>query len=225
MEDESPGLRERKKLRTRWNLIEAALRLFDEKGYEQTNVAEIAAAAEVSTKTFFNYFPSKEAVIFSDAAVRTETALRVIDDRRPGEPLSDLVVRIVEMLVERTLAHGLLDEELVPVRARLTMTVPSLQARALHVMFDAQRQIAEALQKAYPDELDPITAGAVIGALVGAAQGASLAGLEVKGGASWDWRSARRGFEIAMEGIRSVDTHSGTRESADGKPGKGGKRN
>lgn len=209
------SLRERKKLRTRRNLVEAALRLFDEKGYEQTSVAEIAAAAEVSTKTFFNYFPSKEAVIFADSSVRLETAIEVIHDRRPNEPLSALVVRIVEALVKRSLVYGLPSKELIPVRARLAMTVPSLQARALHIMFDAQRQVAEALQKAYPDELDPVTAGAVIGCLVGAAQGASLAGIEADGG--WSWKSTEQGLEIAMNGIRSVDTRSGKSRSTEGK--------
>lgn len=217
MAEESPGLRERKKRRTRRNLVEAALRLFDEQGYERTSVAEIAAAAEVSTKTFFNYFPSKEAVIFADADFRAQTAVAVIHDRRPGEPLSELVVRVVQTLVERTLAQGLLSEELIPIRTRLTLTVPSLQARALHTMFDVQRQVAEALQKAYPDELDPVTAGSVIGCLVGAAQGAALADLE--GGTGWNWESAQRGFEIAMNGIRSVDTHPGTGESIDGESG------
>ena len=52
------GLRERKRQQTRQELISAAMRLFGEKGYEQTTVAEIAAAAGVSTKTFFNYFAS-----------------------------------------------------------------------------------------------------------------------------------------------------------------------
>lgn len=225
MEEESPGLRERKKRRTRRSLVNAAFRLFDEKGYEQTSVAEIAAAAEVSTKTFFNYFASKEGVIFADADRRAEIALQTIHDRRPGEPLSKLVVRVVETLVEQTVTEGMLiNKELIPVRTRLAMTVPSLQARALHVMFDAQRQIAEALQKAYPDELDPVTAGAVVGGLIGAAQGASLASLELEGGTGWTWRSAQQGFRIAMNGIRSVDTQSGKKESADGEPRDGGKR-
>lgn len=59
-------MRERKKARTRAEIQRHALRLFRERGYGETTVAQIAEAAEVSESTFFRYFPTKEAVVFWD---------------------------------------------------------------------------------------------------------------------------------------------------------------
>src|SRR5690349_68248 len=64
--DPGLGLRERKKIKTRQAIRREAFRLIEEQGYGNTTVEQIADAAEVSTSTFFRYFPSKESVLLSD---------------------------------------------------------------------------------------------------------------------------------------------------------------
>ena len=67
MADEAPGLRERKKMRTRSTLIDVAVELCLSQGYDKTTVEQIAAAADVSPRTFSRYFPTKESVIAAAA--------------------------------------------------------------------------------------------------------------------------------------------------------------
>lgn len=78
------GLRERKKQRTREELIEAGLRLFLDQGFEHTTVDQIAAAVEVSQRTFFRYFASKEEIAFG-VMTATDEMFHEYLRRRPPE--------------------------------------------------------------------------------------------------------------------------------------------
>jgi AcrR family transcriptional regulator len=83
------GLRERKKQRTKAAIAEAALRLFDERGFEHTTVADIAAAADVAPRTFFTYFPSKEHALFVEFDETLASLQARLQDREPGETAVD----------------------------------------------------------------------------------------------------------------------------------------
>ena len=79
------GLRERKKQRTRELIAETARRLFGERGFDHVTIAEVARAAEVSEQTVFNYFPTKEDLVYWRLESFEQDLLAAIRERDPGE--------------------------------------------------------------------------------------------------------------------------------------------
>ncbi|MDA3624514.1 TetR family transcriptional regulator [Saccharopolyspora sp. WRP15-2] len=197
---EQLGLRERKKRRTKQALVEAALRLFDAKGYDSTTVAEIAATAEVSPATFFNYFATKDEVVFADDAIYGELLQQAFADRAAGESPEDLLLRTIDRLSTAESWSFPLDHELTRVRARLIAEVPALRAGALLRNASLQQQLAHGLREAYPDDLDELTAAALTGALLGAIDAAMHA--EIAGTTS---DVVRRAAGIALRGRANPD--------------------
>src|SRR5205809_8081107 len=90
-----PGLRERKKQRTREAITRAAHQLFVERGYHATTLPEIAEAADVSTRTIFAYFPSKEDILFSDFAVMKDALAQALAERPEGEDALETVRQFI----------------------------------------------------------------------------------------------------------------------------------
>src|SRR5215471_12164167 len=79
------GLRERKKQRTRQLIAETARRMFVERGFDAVPVAAVARAAEVSEATVFNYFPTKEDLVYQGMEAFENELLAAIRDRPAGE--------------------------------------------------------------------------------------------------------------------------------------------
>ena len=93
------GRRERKKLQTRAALEAAALRLFEERGYERTTVEDIADAADVAVRTFFRYFSSKRHILFGDVGHDIAGRLRATLAARPaGEAPVDAIRNAMDAL-------------------------------------------------------------------------------------------------------------------------------
>jgi len=89
------GLRERKKQQTRELLADTARRLFTDRGFERVSVAEVARAADVSEKTVFNYFPTKEDLVYWRLETFEEELLKTIRGRAAGESVLDAFGRFV----------------------------------------------------------------------------------------------------------------------------------
>ena len=95
-----PGLRERKKQRTRETIARAAHELFAERGYHATTLPDIAEAADVSTRTIFAYFPSKEDILFSDFPIMKEALAQALAERPEGEDALETVRKFILSLHE-----------------------------------------------------------------------------------------------------------------------------
>jgi AcrR family transcriptional regulator len=117
------GLRERKKQKTKAAIQRAALRLFKKRGYEETTIEEVAAAAEISPSTFFNYFPTKEDVVLFDEY--DPMLFPLLTDAPAGETLRESIHRVLEafaVILEN-------DRDDILERSRLVLEVPELRAR------------------------------------------------------------------------------------------------
>jgi AcrR family transcriptional regulator len=140
-----PGLRERRKRLTAAELEAAALRLFGERGFDAVTVDDIAAEADVSRRTFFRYFASKEDVLLADHQVQLARLREAMAARPPDEPiltaLRNALLSITGDFEDR--------RERVILRGRIMRETPSLQARSLvH-----QKAWEDAMQEMVADRL------------------------------------------------------------------------
>ena len=160
----SPGLRERKKARTRANIQREALRLFQRDGYAATSVEAIAAAAEVSPSTFFRYFPTKEDVVLSDF-VDQDTIERFVE--APAElDLLEALAHAVRAAFTEMPEEDLALEQL---RNRLIRTVPELRRGMLAEMVRPMEMFAQGIGRRTGREVDDdvrMYAGATMGGLM-----------------------------------------------------------
>jgi AcrR family transcriptional regulator len=165
------SLRDRKRARTRQALIDAAVELIERKGYEATTIADIAAAAEIGTRTFFSYFPSKEDLLFPEADRRVQIAVDAIAGRSPDEEPADVLRRSLRQAARESAD---LTGPLAALRIKLGLEVPAVRGHGLRLQWEAQREMARHLAAAYPDRLDEVSASALVGAFLGAVTGALM---------------------------------------------------
>jgi AcrR family transcriptional regulator len=160
-----PGLRERKKAQTRQTIADTALRLFTERGFDQVTVAEVAREAEVSEATLFNYFPTKEDLLFSRMGAYEA---QLVDAVRIRDGRTSAVAALTEFLLRPQ--HDRLssrDSESLATMARMITTSPALVARERQVFAEFTAKLAAVLAEqtnADPEDLAPwVVANALMG--------------------------------------------------------------
>jgi AcrR family transcriptional regulator len=141
----STGLRERKKQQTRELIAETARRLFGERGFEAVTVAEIARAADVSTQTVFNYFPTKEDLVYWRLESFEDELLGTIRDRAPGESVLTAFGRFVRAPRGMLATYDPETRERLAALTRMIVSSPSLLAREQQIFEGYTRDLAQLL--------------------------------------------------------------------------------
>src|SRR5262245_8911481 len=172
----TPGLRERKKAKTRRSIQEHALRLIAERGYDGTTVEQIAEAAEVSPSTFFRYFPTKEDVILRDDydPILVEALLRQPADLGPIAALRAALREVFGLLYAEA-------RDEIYRRTRLQMEVPALRARLMQGQLETFQTFAEAMATRTGREPTDPEVRAFAGAFMGVSMAAVMQWMESEG--------------------------------------------
>ncbi|MFE4549129.1 TetR family transcriptional regulator [Streptomyces sp. NPDC056785] len=167
-----PGLRERKKQRTRDALLRAALELFVTQGYERTTVDEIAEAVDVSQRTFFRYFAGKEDVALFTQSIAESRFLAAVRERPPHEAPLEALRRAV---LEGWDTIGEAVEAVVPIELhmrayQLIESTPALLAAHLRRSAELEDEIARVIAEREGIDVDtdprPRVAVAVFGGVM-----------------------------------------------------------
>jgi len=215
MATDPTGLRARKKAKTRLAIAEIATRLFIERGFDQVTVAEVAAAAEVSLATIFNYFETKEDLFFDREADVIAAMSRIVTERRPGEAIVPAFHRAFRDAIDTALP-GLIERGV----ARFAATIeasPALRARAGLGLEKAELQIAAAIAAdlhARPDDVTPRVVAAVVVGLERVLLGVLRTHLRRGSSAAVTRRALRRDCDRAFAIVDTGITAYGERPGA-----------
>jgi AcrR family transcriptional regulator len=145
-----PGLRERKKQQTRETIERAALELFAERGYERTTLADIAEAADISPRTIFGYFQSKEDILFCAESGYIEEVRDALQQRPAGTTTIDALREFISSLPPA--------DEQAQLRKRVVAASPDLQLKLRSHIWLLEGVLAESFAKdldAGPDDIRP----------------------------------------------------------------------
>jgi AcrR family transcriptional regulator len=153
------GLRERKKARTREAIIDAALDLFASKGFEATTIEDIAAAADVSPRTFFRYFESKVDLVMA----RNEAHGDKIGPLIVARPASEGPLEALRQVIQQTMCELLADPSVVR-ELQVMMSTPTLRNRAREHFYEEEAELVSAFAARLGTDDADLTANVMAGA-------------------------------------------------------------
>ncbi|MFC9439478.1 TetR family transcriptional regulator [Nocardia sp. NPDC057030] len=153
---EPTGLRERKKIRIREHIAATAIGMFLESGFDQVSITDIARAADVSRRTLFAYFATKEDLVLQRFADHEDEAARTVRARRPDQPPLDALREAhLDALRRRDPNTGLNDTPEIMAFLQLVFGTETLAARLMRYSARGVATLAEALRD---NGFDPLTA-------------------------------------------------------------------
>jgi AcrR family transcriptional regulator len=158
------GLRERKKQRTREQIVAAAFGLFRDRGFNATTVADIAAAADIAPRTFFAYFPSKEAVVFHEF----DALFASLQERIEGRPEGETAIDALRSWLEHSLPAVHDESEDAALRKRLCVEEPGLAAREKSLLGRLEVLLREGVARDLGEPADSLRPKLVAAAAVAA---------------------------------------------------------
>lgn len=160
---EGMGLRERKKLQTALRIYRTAVELFVEKGFDAVSVQEVADASEVSKMTVFNYFGTKEDLVFKPMEEHFSDPARAVRERAPGESAVEAVRRqFLEMVGSRDPSIGLHSEPFARRIRTVILATPVLRERAYLSSEKGARELADLLTEETGDRTLALIAAATL---------------------------------------------------------------
>lgn len=159
--DALSGPRVRRRVRTKLMIQAEALRLFAQHGYEQTTIEQIAEAADISTRTYFRYFPTKEDVVVWDEW--DDQTAELLAAHTGDRPVAQTLYAASRAILEGVYTN---DPERLLVRLRVRASVPAIRARYLELTCTAAEQIAATMASDPADQNETlclrVTAAAII---------------------------------------------------------------
>lgn len=205
---ESMGLRERKKAQLRAAIADTAIRMFLESGFDQVSITDIARAADVSRRTLFAYFPTKEDLVLQRFADHEDEAARTVRARRADEsPLDALRDALMDRLAQRDPSTGLNDRPETIAFLALVFGTESLAAKLMRYTYHGADLLAEAL---CDSGFDPLTSRLMARQVIAVQQELTFLNHDfLVNGTSADAhypeavRAADRAFDLLRDGLES----------------------